>query len=451
MARVRDLWHSEVEDPHDPEGERKIKVKTKRHPDRGGNKDAKRWLAIWIGPDGKEKTQAFRLQDKALKHARKQEEDIDRDEYIDREAGKKLFGPLAAKWIRLRDVTSGSRDRYEGANRLHVEPAFGQRQVKSIKPSEVLEWLRALSAKHEHATQDIAYTIVCGTFDLAVADGLRRDNPARSPIVPRPKKEPRERAAWPVSQVWRVVDAHPEPYRPIPILSAGCGLRQGEAFALAEEDFDFEKGTVSLVRQINRVKGVMYFKALKGGKARTVPLSRGVARVVQAHIEAFPPRPYELPWLDERGKVADEPHVSRLLFRWHGDDPRSHDRHIRASSYDRSVWKPTLLEAGVISEPERGRRGGVVKYEQSKDDGTHALRHFYVTTLLDAGVSLAGVMEFTGHSKKGAPLTIGVYGHVTEETREAARTAIDGSLFRLRAVQDQRAGGAQTELAGSGS
>ena len=43
MARVRDLWHD------------KKRRKTARHPDRGGNKDAKRWLAIWLDPDGKEK------------------------------------------------------------------------------------------------------------------------------------------------------------------------------------------------------------------------------------------------------------------------------------------------------------------------------------------------------------------------------------------------------------
>jgi hypothetical protein len=41
-------------------------------------------------------------------------------------------------------------------------------------------------------------------------------------------------------------------------------------------------------------------------------------------------------------------------------------------------------------------------------------------------------MDFMGHSKKGAPVTLGVYAHVTEETYESARNAIDRSLFRLR-------------------
>jgi integrase len=450
MARVKDLWHSEVPDPSDPEGKRKIKRKTARHPDNGGSKTAKRWLAIWIGPDSKEESKAFRIQDAAIKYARKQEEDIDRDEYIDRKAGKALFGPLARRWLRLRDVGANTAARYESTLRLHVEPVFAKRQVKSVRPSEVREWLLELAKTHGSSTQAIAYLIVSGTFDLAVADGMRKDNPARSPIVPTPKQEQTERESWHADRVWSVIDVHPDQYRAIPITAAGCGLREGEAFALAEEDFDFEAGTVRIGRQLGRVGKRMVFKLPKGGKARTVPLPRGVAAAVQAHIEAYPPRPYELPWLDERGNLADEPHVCRLLFRWHGDDPRTHDRHIQPYAYDRNVWKPALAAAGIIPPPAKGPKGGVYRrHVQDREDGTHALRHYYSTTLQDAGVSLAGVMEFLGHSRKGArlPVTVGVYGHVTEETFEAARVAVDRSLFRLRPVQDHSAGGTEAEQA----
>jgi integrase len=439
VSYVKDLWFTKT----------KPKRKTARHPDKGGSKTAKRWLAVWHDPSGREQSKAFRIQDAAMQHARKMEEDVARGEYIDPIAGKALFGPLAAKWIRLRDVGDGSRDRYERTNRLHVEPTFGHRQVKSPQPSDVLEWLRNLGETHGYSIQQAAFIIVCGTFDLAVADGLRKDNPARSPIVPRPRNVPRERDAWPAVQVTRVIDAHPEPYRAIPTVSAGCGLREAEAFALAEDDFDFDAGRLLLRRQISRVRGRWYFKAPKRGKERTAPLSPGVARVIQAHIQAYPPRPYTLPWMPESKRPAGEEHTCRLLFRWHGDDPRTHDQHIRPDAYDQGVWKPALVMAGVIPEPERGPRGGAGRYQVSADDGTHALRHYYVTTLLDNGVSLAAVMDFAGHSKRGAPVTLGVYGHTTEDSFAAARAAIDRSLFPLRAVQDHQSDGTGTERAGS--
>lgn len=47
---------------------------------------------------------------------------------------------------------------------------------------------------------------------------------------------------------------------------------------------------------------------------------------------------------------------------------------------------------------------------------------------------LAGVMEFLGYSRKGKPVTLLVYGHMTEETFAQARSAIDRTLFKLHSV-----------------
>ncbi|MBC6462619.1 tyrosine-type recombinase/integrase [Actinomadura sp. HBU206391] len=445
MARVRDLWFVEVKDPNDPD--KKIKRKTGRHPDRGGSKDAKRWLACWIDPDGKEKTKAFAVKEKAKSYGATKEADVERGEYIAPDAGKELIGPLGKKWLRLRDVGATTLPKYEGAFRLHVEPAFGHRQVQAVRPSEVLEWLRELGKKRGPGTQFVAYTILAGIFDLAVADGMRKDNPVKSPIVPVPKQEHKERKPWPVERIWLVSDHHAEPYRLIPTLGAGLGLREGEALALGEDDFDFEAETVEIGRQIVKIGGLWVFKAPKYGRVRTTPLPSGVARAVKAHIEAYPPRPYALPWMPERGP-AEEERAVKLLFRWHGDDRRTHDQHVRTMAYDQGVWKPALVKAGIIPPRAKNSNGRFV-YVESREDGTHALRHYYATTLMDAGVSLAGVMDFLGHSRRGVgvPVTLGTYGHVTPETFEQARNAIDRSLFRLRAVQDQISSGTGPEQA----
>lgn len=449
MARVKDLWHVEVPDPGDPA--KKIKQKTRRHPDNGGSKDAKRWLAVWIGPDGREKTKAFKIADAAKKYARRMEEDAERGEYIDPVAGKQLLGPLGRTWLGLRDVGASSRIRYERTLRLHIEPTFAERQAKSVRPSEILEWLRKLGETHGYSTQALAYFILCGMFDHAVADNLRKDNPARSPIVDKPHKDPNERAPWGVERIWSVCDFHHEAYRLIPLLCAGLGLRRGEAFGLAFGDFDFEAGKVHIRRQVAMVGKVLCFKLPKGGKTRTVPLPRGVATAVKAFIKAYEPRPCILPWMQERGGLAAEPHTCKILIRFYGDHPRTHDTPMRDAAYDRTIWKPALSKAGVIGPPAKNKDGRTV-YPAAPDDGAHALRHYYVTTLLDAGVSLAGVMDFVGHSKrsaKGAAVTLGVYAHVTEETFEKARAAVDASLFRLRAVQDHSADGTVAELGAS--
>ena len=62
---------------------------------------------------------------------------------------------------------------------------------------------------------------------------------------------------------------------------------------------------------------------------------------------------------------------------------------------------------------------------------------------------LGDVVDFCGHSKKGARMgvTLGVYSHTTPEAFEAARVAINRRLFKLRAVQDHSSGRTGTEQA----
>jgi integrase len=434
VARVKDLWLTAA-------GE-----KTAKHPDRGGNKTAKRWLAVWVDPDGNEKTKTFGKKTDAQKYAARMEADAERGEYIEPDAGTEKFGPLAEKYLRLRKVGGTTRVKYEQVYRNQVKPAFADRAVKAVRSSEVLEWLRSPAiSKLASTTQNIAYMIVAGTFDLAVEDKMRRDNPARTKVVKAPPKgEPSHRDAWPADTVWKILDAHPERYRAIPAVSAGLGLRQGEALALTEEDFDFDALTVKIRRQVTRVGRTWVFKLPKEDRERTVPLSPKLAGIVKAHIEAYPPEPYELPWLKASGELADVPHACRLLFRWQSDDRRTNGKHIKFGSYDGGVWLPALAAAGVIELASNARDGARIT-GGSRGNGTHALRHFYSTILQDAGVSLAGVMEFMGHSRKGLPVTLSVYGHVTEDTFQQARDAIDSSLFRLRPVAPA-SGGTVTEL-----
>lgn len=441
MSRVKDLWFT------------KDRKKTAKHPDNGGSKEAKRFLACWADPDGNEKTRAFARQSEAARYAKKMEADAERGEYVDRDAGKEKFDAVARKWLRLRRIGGSTRERYESVYRIHVGPAFGHRAVGVIKVSDIVEWLQeGPISRLSDVMQECAYFIVASVFDLAVADKLRRDNPARHDIVPVPSVEPKEREAWPVETVWRVRDEHPEPYRAIVDCEAGLGLRRGCAFGLAEEDFDWDALKVTVRRQVAWVGGRWVFKLPKGNKTRTVPVSRGVAASLDAHKAKYPPVECTLPWMDEKGKLGD-PVTVTLLFVWRGGRRVSgkqvlrdatYGKPIRFGTYDQGVWKPALSRAGILPPPEKNSRGTwIYKTGGVKGTGQHILRHFYQTVLDDGGVSLAGRMEFMGHSKKGKVVTVAAYGHVTDETFERARQAVDATLFRLRKIESP---GTVTEL-----
>jgi integrase len=452
MARVKDLWFAEVP-VKDASGANvldehgrvvKERKKTSKHPDEGGNPNAKRWQAEWTDPKGKKPTRTFHKKTDAANHAKKMEGDADRGEYVEPKAGKELFGPLSRRYLKLRPLGARSRERMEGILTNHVDPVFAARKIGSVKPSEIVEWLQGPLAPYGVSVREAAFNMVRGTFDLAVADKIRRDNPARSDIVKPPKPgDPKPREVWRVSTAWKVIDAHPDRYRVIPICEAGLGLREGCAYALADDDFDFEAGKVHIRRQVFRYKGKSYFKLPKGGRERTVPMGRGVAAAVITHKDKYPPVQVTLPWMNEDGTIADEPCTVRLLSVWAG--PKTTGQPIVANSYIAHVWLPALHKAGMAPLPERDSRGFLRYQSGGRENGQHALRHLFETTLDDGGVSLAGMMEFMGHSRKGKVITIGVYGHVTEATFERARVAVDGTLFKLRPIESD---GTVTELAG---
>jgi hypothetical protein len=67
--------------------------------------------------------------------------------------------------------------------------------------------------------------------------------------------------------------------------------------------------------------------------------------------------------------------------------------------------------------PERGK-----PYAESRENGMHALRHFYASVLLDAGENIKALAEYLGHSDPG--LTLRVYAHLLPSSQERTRKAV---------------------------
>ncbi len=61
------------------------------------------------------------------------------------------------------------------------------------------------------------------------------------------------------------------------------------------------------------------------------------------------------------------------------------------------------------------------------NDGMHALRHFYASTLLARGVTIKELADYLGHSDPG--FTLRTYTHLLPSSHERARRAVD-SIFK---------------------
>lgn len=414
MGFTKDLW---TRPEKQPDG------KIKRVPNARHGK-GKRWLACWLDPDENERTKAFKSKTAATKYWRDMESARDRGEYYDPKVGKAVLGGIAKRWLASRNVDPSSQLRYESVYRLHVEPEFGKRQVKAVKPSEVQAFLSGLAGKFGPSTVTAARLVLLGVLDLAVADDLIKKNPVRSKIVQRFGSKGGEKVqAWSAEKVLELIDAHPDRLRLLPTIAATCGHREGELYGIAEEDIDYDAGVIHVRRQIKNLGGKYVFALPKNDRERVVPLPAWTAQHIRLHTTKYPPTPCSLPWERPDGKMR----THNILFRW------TNGGHMKSRAFSESCWKPALAAAGIIAKPTKDSQGRR-KYVTTRREGLHQLRHHYASVMLAAGVNVKELAEYLGHADPG--FTLRIYAHLLPDSHDRARQAIDERMFRPRAVAD---------------
>lgn len=190
--------------------------------------------------------------------------------------------------------------------------------------------------------------------------------------VARPKRDRKLPVVLSRAEVWRVLAAVRTPmYRTCLTTIYSCGLRLREALELRLEQIDSDR----LLLHVRRGKG---------GVDRMVPLPHALLALLRAQ------------WRTHRNPV------------WLFPAPRRRP--------PRSVADPTIgpIDATVL---QRSFTRAVTASGIGKRAHVHTLRHSYATHLLEAGLPLALIQEYLGHS---SPSTTSIYTHVTRELRDAA-------------------------------
>jgi integrase len=131
---------------------------------------------------------------------------------------------------------------------------------------------------------------------------------------------------------------------------------------------------------------------------RDIPLPDSVALRLSAHIAEYPPVSVTLPWKAPAGK----PVKARLLF-------TSRQRAaLNRNYFNTYIWKPALSAAKVPA---------------TRDNGFHALRHYFASALLHDGVDVRALATYLGHGDPG--FTLRVYVHLMPDAANRMRSAVD--------------------------
>jgi len=357
------------------------------------------WQARWRDPDSRQRKRSFPRKTDAERFMATVRADVLRGDYLDPAAGQVTVQDYSGRWLAAQTFDPSTREQVALRLRLHALPQLGALRLGNVRPSTVQAWLRSLDRLAPSYVRTI-YQHVSAIFSAAVDDGLVRTNPCRAASVRTPRVVARQVVPWTAERVLAVRGALPTRYAVLVTLGAGLGLRQGEAFGLSPADVDWLRGVVRVRRQVRIVGARLSYGPPKSGKVREVPMPASVRDHLAAHLAAYPARTVALPWREPSG----EPVTVDLVV-------TSREGKALNRNYVNCLWKQALVAAGV---------------QPSRDNGSHALRHFYASTLLDAGESVKAVSTYLGHADPG--FTLRTYTHLMPTSEERSRRAVDAVL-----------------------
>ena len=221
------------------------------------------------------------------------------------------------------------------------------------------------------------HTLLNNCLEQAVAERLILTNPAKGCRLP--KLEKREMKVLPEEKIKPyLMEADKRGLLAAFYLELTTGLRRGELLALLWTDLDVENRTISITKQVNRIKGELVVSQPKTqNSVRILPVSQqAVALMVDEH-KKHPGNPYMFP-SPKTGTMFDPD-----SFR------HTHDKILKAIGAEHIRF--------------------------------HDLRHTFATLSLKNGVDVKTLSSTLGHYSAG--FTLSTYTHATPEMmREAADT-----------------------------
>jgi integron integrase len=187
----------------------------------------------------------------------------------------------------------------------------------------------------------------------------------------------------------------------------GCGLRLMECVRLRIQDVDIERNLI-------------YVRAAKGNKDRTVNLPATIKDEVSRHISRV--RELHNKDLSEGfGEVYIPEALSRkypnakLEFRWQYVFP---SKKISVDTRSGAARRQHVLESGL----QKAVKTAVDRAGLTKRVSCHTFRHSFATHLLENGINIRVVQELMGHSDVK---TTEIYTHVMEKDISKALSPLD--------------------------
>lgn len=293
---------------------------------------------------------------------------------------------------------------YKTTIKTHLKPGLGAIKLEALAAHHIQKLYNALGTSQgdrealSPKTVKNVHGVLHRALQQAVSNGYIRFNPSDACILPRAaKKELQPLDEEETKLFLEAIKGHP--FELLYTVTLFTGMREGEALGLTWDCVDFTKGTVLISKQLQKEKkpkGIYYLAPLKNDKPRRVTLAPWVLQLL---------RKQKLKQTEERlrgGEAWSNPHDFVFTNELGGHlIPWTVVRHFKALVA--SIGRP--------------------------DARFHDLRHSYAVAAIRSGDDIKTVQGNLGHAT--ASFTLDVYGHVTEQMKDASAARMEQYIKRI--------------------
>lgn len=248
------------------------------------------WLARFRGPDGTERSKAFRRKVDAERWLASQEVDQLRGQWTDPRLAETTFAEWVPTYTAARvHLAPSTRATAESLMRSHVLPYFGPRALGSFTQTDVQAFVSGLqSAGLSPSTIRQCYLLAAGVFGSAVDSDLIARSPCRG--INLPKADQEEMRFLTADEVEALVTAVDSSYAALVSTAAYTGARFGELAALQVSRLNLLRGTLTVTEQVSEVKGQVRIRPPKtAASRRQIALPRFLCDLLGEHMAGHPP------------------------------------------------------------------------------------------------------------------------------------------------------------------
>lgn len=291
-------------------------------------------------------------------------------------------------------------DNYKGVVKHRIKPGLGAIKLDALNPHTVQNYYNGLT-KEGLAPKTVknVHGILHKALQQAVSNGYIKTNPADACILPRPvRRELKPLDEDMISAFLQAVQGHQ--FADLFTVTLFTGMREGEALGLLWDCVDLTRGTLTIDKQLQLIRGSRgqyQMVPTKNSKGRTISLAPSVVKIL---------RNIKRQQTENRLRYGECWADTGFVFT---DDLGNH---LSASSVYKA-FKRVMVDIG------------------SPETRFHDLRHSYAVAAIKSGDDIKTVQENLGHAT--AAFTLDVYGHITEKMKQDSAARMEQFIKAVNA------------------